>query len=366
MKKLLLFFAVMLLCITESYSQASFTTGALRVDVNQYGRVQLFTPDNTKQLERASILVGKSETAVFDYTNDAESLDPTVLVTNPLLSDFEIYGSYNNAYSGLPPDIVEKLNVYGWNNGGYTILQFRIKNNETTSMTASIGLDIIPDLNDTYGFDTVSYNSSKEVIRFHRGNQENIGLKLLSASLSSLYSFEWYDGYTVDSAYWSWMNYGSLQPLYASNTADGPVTITSQDPVVIAPGQSLEVFYAFAIGANEQSMFANITAAAQQFLAVFTSVGNLASSADEFNLGQNYPNPFDQSTTISYQLPENGFVNLKVYNIIGNEVAALVNSIQTKGSHTIHFDAKDLPGGVYYCKLMFNDQVRSDKMFLVK
>ena len=98
-----------------------------------------------------------------------------------------------------------------------------------------------------YGFDTVTYNSAADVIRFHRGNQVNMGMKLLSSSLSSLYSFEWYDGYSVDTSLWNWMNHGALQPQYTSTTVDGPVTITAQMPVVLAPGGSFNPDYAVEI-----------------------------------------------------------------------------------------------------------------------
>jgi hypothetical protein len=366
MKKNLLFLAVMMLFITGSYSQASFNTGALEVYVNQYGRIRLYTPDGIQQLERASILVGTSPTTVFDYTNDAEELEPTVLVTNPVLSDYEIYGAYDNSYSSLPPDVIIKLNAYGWNNGGYTLVRFNVKNDEVNAINASVGLDIIPYLNEEYGFDSVSYNSAADVIRFHRGAQENMGMKLLSASLTSLYSFEWYDGYTVDSSYWTWMHYGSLQPLYASNTADGPVTITAQGAVELSPGESFDVYYALALGANEQTMLSNISAAVEKYQSLFTSVEDIELSGKGFNLGQNYPNPFDLSTAISYRLPEDGFVSLKIYDAVGKEVAVLVNAEQSKGSYTVQYNAEDLTRGVYVCKLRFNNQVQSNKMFLIK
>jgi hypothetical protein len=366
MKKLLLFIAVMLLFIVDGYSQASFNTGAMEVTVSEYGRIRLFTPDGTRHLQRASILVATSPTTVFDYELDADEYEPTVLVTNPSLSDYEIYGAVDNAYSGLPPDVIVKYNAYGWNNGSYAIFKFNIKNDDSVILDAMAGLDIIPELNQDYGFDSVSYNSTKGVIRFHKGALENMGMKLLSAPLSSLYSFEWYDAYQADTSYWKWMNHGSLQPLYASATVDGPVTITSQSPVTIGLGESFDVFYALALGANEQAMLANIEAAEQKYNSLFTSVRENGLISREFNLGKNNPNPFKQSTAISYQIPDNGFVSLKIYNTIGKEVAALVNSNQGKGPHTIQFNAKDLTGGVYFCTLRYNDQVRTNKMILVQ
>jgi hypothetical protein len=65
-------------------------------------------------------------------------------------------------------------------------------------------------------------------------------------------------------------------------------------------------------------------------------------------------------------LPGNGFVSLKIYDAKGNEAASLVNSEQTGGSHIISYDATPLTNGVYYCTLRFNDQVMSNKMFLIK
>jgi hypothetical protein len=366
MKKFLLFFVAMLLFIADSYSQASFTTGALEVSVNEYGRIRLFTPDGTRHLQRASILVGTSPTTVFDYTNDAEELEPTVLVANPAMSDFEIYGASDNSYSSLPPDVQIRLNAYGWANGSYTIIKFNVKNMQTDAINASAGLDIIPEINEEYGYDTVTYNSSADVIRFHRGNQVNMGLKLLSAPLSSLYSFEWYDGYSVDTSLWNWMNHGALQPQYVSTTVDGPVAITAQLPVVTAPGESFNVYYALALGADEQTMLANIAAAVQKYQSIIVSVPNIEPSSNQVALGKNVPNPVKNSTTISYQVPDDGFVSLKVYDVIGNEVASLVNSNQSRGSHTVKFNAGGLSSGVYYYTLRFEGQVRTNKMILVK
>lgn len=90
-----------------------------------------------------------------------------------------------------------------------------------------------------------------------------------------------------------------------------------------------------------------------------------------FALNQNYPNPFNPSTIISYQIPTNGFVTLKVYNILGNEVATLVNEQKSSGSYSVQYSAIDgyasvLASGTYLYQLRVNDYVSNRKMLLLK
>jgi hypothetical protein len=86
----------------------------------------------------------------------------------------------------------------------------------------------------------------------------------------------------------------------------------------------------------------------------------------KFELCQNYPNPFNPSTTINYQLPVSGFVSIKVFDVIGNEVATLVNEQKTSGSYKIIFNASNLASGLYLYKLETNGFVQTKKMTLIK
>jgi hypothetical protein len=72
---------------------------------------------------------------------------------------------------------------------------------------------------------------------------------------------------------------------------------------------------------------------------------------DRFELFDNYPNPFNPTTTISYELSASSYVTLKIYDVLGREVATLVSERETAGMHTFKFDGTNLPTGVYFCRL---------------
>jgi hypothetical protein len=93
----------------------------------------------------------------------------------------------------------------------------------------------------------------------------------------------------------------------------------------------------------------------------------------EYALEQNYPNPFNPGTTIRYQLPKDGLVTLKIYDILGSEIATLVNEEKIAGKYEVNFDASNLASGVYVYriaiqsgKLQAGEFVNSKKMILLK
>lgn len=85
-----------------------------------------------------------------------------------------------------------------------------------------------------------------------------------------------------------------------------------------------------------------------------------------YSLSQNYPNPFNPTTKISYTIKDAGLVELKIYDILGNEVAALVNETQSAGKYEVNFDASNLPSGIYFHTLTSANFIDTKKLILLK
>ena len=85
-----------------------------------------------------------------------------------------------------------------------------------------------------------------------------------------------------------------------------------------------------------------------------------------FELSQNYPNPFNPTTKISYQIPKSSYVTLKVYDVLGNEIATLVNEVKPAGSYGVEFNAANLPSGVYLYRLQAGSFVQTKNMILLR
>ena len=111
-------------------------------------------------------------------------------------------------------------------------------------------------------------------------------------------------------------------------------------------------------GANRRLYFDRLNAV--------VGVNNQNGIPEIYSLSQNYPNPFNPSTKIDFAIPKNGFVTLKVYDILGQEVAQLLNKDFQAGSYTVDYNASMLPSGVYFYKIISGDFIDTKKMILVK
>ena len=127
------------------------------------------------------------------------------------------------------------------------------------------------------------------------------------------------------------------------------------DPSSNQDGEAFGIFFALANGT------------VGEFPVGVASVENISGvTPDNYSLAQNYPNPFNPSTTINFAIPNSEFVTLKVYNILGSEVATLVNENLASGAYKFNFDAQNLASGVYLYELRAGNFMEIKKMNLLK
>ena len=99
---------------------------------------------------------------------------------------------------------------------------------------------------------------------------------------------------------------------------------------------------------------------------LITDVGDDELLVNEFKLYNNYPNPFNPSTTIKYQIPELSFATFRVYDVLGKEIATLINEEKPAGNYELEFEASSLPSGIYFYRLQAGKFIETKKMVLMK
>jgi photosystem II stability/assembly factor-like uncharacterized protein len=155
-----------------------------------------------------------------------------------------------------------------------------------------------------------------------------------------------------------WMTIGYQQKLFLST--DSGYNWTILDP----PDDSQLFDIVFADSLNGWAVGANGAIYKYNLLADINYQNY--SYKNDFNLQQNYPNPFNPKTIINYQLPKPGYILLRIYDVLGNEVATLVNEKQNPGKYKAEFDATNLPSGIYYYRITSDNFSLTRKMVLVK
>jgi hypothetical protein len=373
MKKSLHFFVIVFLfsLMNISLIAQEFSTGKMTVTLSDAGRIRIKNNvADTNMVDRISVLVGGNKNQVFTYNADADvvSGDSSYSILNPQQSDFEIRTSCDNSYSGLPPNVKVNTNVYGWNNTNYAIVKMVVTNQETSNLDIRFGLEVIPEIDGAYGFETVKLDeSSKSVLIYTTNKSSRAGLRMLSTPMVTLKTIDWVDSYdTNDVDMWNWITTGTLQPTYTTSLSDAVVTFISVAPQSVASQRTHTYYFSMSYAANEASVMSGLDAAQTKYNSSFTSVEKTKELPIAFALAQNYPNPFNPTTKINFALAKTGFVNLSVYNILGQKVAELVNSNMTVGNYTVDFNASKLASGIYIYRLTTPSQSITKKMSLLK
>jgi ligand-binding sensor domain-containing protein len=133
----------------------------------------------------------------------------------------------------------------------------------------------------------------------------------------------------------------------------------------ISDGLPGSINYILALSSNGD-IFCGTNFGLYKSISSVNSVKNDFINPNESDLQQNYPNPFNPKTTIRYQLPMDQLVTIKIYDILGKEVATLVNEEKPAGNYNVNFNALGLSSGIYFYKLQSRSFVETKKMILLK
>jgi len=166
---------------------------------------------------------------------------------------------------------------------------------------------------------------------------------------------------TVNDFYVFKTSFLSNVPIFSLNMPGSPVvcSVSNDGTSIIAGGKNVHmrnsgyggIYYNIHIDTSDNPL----------------KINNLSSSApNSYELRQNFPNPFNPTTIISFDVPKPGMVKLKVYNVLGTEIATLVNEVKSAGSYDVEFKGANLTSGVYFYKLEANGFTDVKRMMLIK
>ncbi|MBI3006069.1 MAG: S8 family serine peptidase [Ignavibacteriales bacterium] len=361
---------------------ATHSINAIQVSLTNNGNIGFFDfPQNAlgvgfvfngvNHLFEGGLLLGTSSTQLVDVVRnelggqnaDFSSTGFFTLKTPGNISHQDGHTTFTDATSASSIGLDVDLDSFTFSNAGddkYIILSYTMKN--TTSQTISnlyAGIFLDWDIGD-YAENISDYDVSRSLGYAYEvgpaARREYLGIRALNgaASFRSLRNEAPIDLTRVGK--WDWISGGFSVP------SAGPFDIhqvISSGPFQISPGASQKVGFALVAG---DSSLANIQQNADAAKAKWDAILNPTDVKEpgttatlEFKLGQNYPNPFNPATTFEFQIHRPGYVSLKIFDLLGREVAKVVDGTLNAGSHRSLWNAHGLPSGTYFYQLRFSD-----------
>ena len=356
-------------------------------------------------LFEGGLMYGNSSTKVLssvrsaDYNFQSNSFtmqNPFVINSPGEKADEQGFGIFNDANSPNSLGIQTEINTYQFAeapNDEFVIVDYRFTNTSQTAINnfyAGLYFDWDIDESD-YNDNVTVFNSQGNYAYVYNSNgkpiKTKIGLAVLSSNNTNFYGIHnngddsgigVYDGFS-DLEKWTSMTSG------LTKTNAGPYDIScviADGPYNINPGQTIDVAFAICASDSLPLLSEVVNQSRLKYNEIITALENNIQLPNKFLLSQNYPNPFNPTTTIGFSIPaqsviarspfidattkQSQHVTLKVYDILGREVATLVNEQKPAGNYEVTFDASELSSGVYFYKLQAGSFVQTKKMILLR
>jgi serine protease len=375
---------------------ATHNVNALELTLTNNGRIGFYDfPDNLlgkgfifngmNFLFEGGLIVGTSSTQIDDVVRneggtgqnaDFGSKGFYTLQSPGIISDQDGSTAFNDSLASLSNKVGLLVSMYSYAfsdpaDSKYIILQYNLKNNTRNALTnLYAGLFLDWDVGN-YEADISSYDASRSLGYCYDSGlgtltrREYLGVVALGGAAGFRSLVRDSTDLTRPSK-WDWISGGFKR------TQAGPTDIhqvISSGPYTLGSGVTKVI--AFALVAGDSSLAnirlnADAAKARWQTIAKTVGIGDNAASPARYQLAQNYPNPFNPSTTLQFQVPQKSFVSLKVFDLLGRELATLVNEERQAGIYSVSWDASRLPSGVYFYRLRAGDFVETKKMVFAK
>lgn len=331
------------------------------------------------QLFEGGLLIGYSTTKIVNVVRNPNGTQDADFASNQTYtishSGVDEVGStmFTDSIASATQKIGVRVNMYSYAfsaapHNNYVIVRYDIQNmSGATISNLYAGLFFDWDIQN-YSTNKTDYDSSR-----------NLGYAWDAGSAGSVYCgtriFEQAAGYRglinnanidlSDAAKFNWLSGGVVR----DTTTEDIHYAVSSGPYTIANGASVIVAFALIGGTDLADLQASADAALAKWNEIKTSL-----DVDEkggplptvYSLSQNYPNPFNPTTEIKYQTSEVGNVLLKIYDVLGREVATLVNERKPAGTYSVRWNAEGVPSGVYFYRVIANGYVETKKMILMR
>lgn len=350
----------------------------------------LIFDDGENVLFEGALIYGNSASTIVNTARDSDggNSDEDFIVQTPFtisvpgnFADEEgltVFQENNNLTNGL--GILTKLQTYSFSNepdDKYIVLNYNFYNTTNENIeNFYTGLFSDFDLGIDAENDFVEYNVNNNFGFVYDNDQTSVSPKFALALLNQdNYNFfavdnptHIYDGFS-DEEKWNFISSGTANS--SSKPSDISMVI-SGGPYDIPANQGITVAFVVAASDSLNELGSIIEQSRNKYVEIPTSINeNGIEVPNSFALFQNYPNPFNPTTRIKYSIPivetlHAMSVQLKIYDVLGREIATLVNENKSAGNYGVNFDASKLTSGVYYYQLKSGSFVETKKMILVK